>query len=49
MIFHEIRLPADDSHKISCLIRYILKKKLNLKMLSAANIGGALWVKVLSQ
>ena len=23
MIFHEIRLPADDSHEISCLICYL--------------------------
>ena len=27
MIFHEIRLPADDSHEISCLICYFWKKK----------------------
>ena len=37
MIFHENRLPADDSHEISCLICYFLKKQQNLKMLSAAN------------
>ena len=32
MIFHEYRLPADDSHEIS-----ILKKRQNLKLSSAAN------------
>ena len=32
MILHENRLPADDSHEISCLI-----KRHNLKLLSAAN------------
>ena len=26
MIFHENRLPADDSHEISCLICYFRKK-----------------------
>ena len=31
MIFHENRLPAEDSHEISCLICYFLK------LLSAAN------------
>ena len=25
MIFHKNRLPADDSHEISCLIRYFEK------------------------
>ena len=37
MIFHENRLPADDSQKISCLIGYFLKKQINLKVSSAAN------------
>ena len=37
MIFHENRLPADDSHEISCLILLFLKKRQNLKLSSAAN------------
>ena len=37
MILHENRLPADDSHEISCLIGYFRKKRQNLKLLSAAN------------
>ena len=37
MIFNENRLPADDSHEISCLICYFWKKQQNLKLLSAAN------------
>ena len=37
MIFHENRLPADDSYEISCLICYFLKKRQNLKWSSAAN------------
>ena len=28
MIFRENRLPADDSHEISCLICYFLKKSI---------------------
>ena len=36
MIFHENRLPADDSHEISYLI-VTFEKRQNLKMLSAAN------------
>ena len=44
MIFHENGLPADHSHEISCLICF-LKKQQNLKLSSAANAGGALWVK----
>ena len=47
IIFYENRLPPDDSHKISCLICYFLKKQQNLKLSSAANLGGALWVKML--
>ena len=37
MIFLENRLPADDSHEISCLICYFGKKQQNLKFWSAAN------------
>ena len=36
MIFHENRLPADDSHALFALF-VILKKKKNLKLSSAAN------------
>ena len=45
MIFHENRLPADDSHEISYLICYCGKgsKILNCRMLQI--IGGALWAK----
>ena len=44
MIFHENRLPADDSHEISCLICYFWKssKIWNCRLLQI--IGGALWV-----
>ena len=41
MIFYEKCLPADNSHEISCLI--CLKKQQNLKLSSAAIVGGALW------
>ena len=44
MILHENRLPADDSHEISCLICYYLKNAQNLKLSSAANYSGALRV-----
>ena len=37
MLLHENRLPADDSHEISCLICYFEKKRQNLKLSSAAN------------
>ena len=37
MILHENRLLEDDSHEISCLIGYFLKKRQNLKLSSAAN------------
>ena len=37
MILHENRLPADNSHEISRLIGYFLKKRQNLKLSSAAN------------
>ena len=45
MILHENRLPADDSHEISCLICYFGKsgKICNCHLLQI--IGGALWVK----
>ena len=36
MIFHENRLPADDSREIPCLMLF-LKKPQNLRLLSAAN------------
>ena len=44
MLFHENRLPADDSHEKACLIRYFGKsgKFLNCRLLQ--NIGGALRV-----
>ena len=41
MIFHENRLPADDSHEITYLIKS--SKILNCRLLQI--IGGALWVK----
>ena len=46
MILHENRLPADDSHEISCLICYLLKKRqiFNCRLLQI--IGGALRVKL---
>ena len=46
MIFHENRLPADDSHEISCLISYFWKssKIWNYRLLQI--IGGTLWVKL---
>ena len=38
MIFHENRLPEDDSHEISCLIcLFAFFKQQNLKVSSAAN------------
>ena len=46
MIFHENRLPADDSHEISCLIRYFGKSGKILKCRLLQNIGGALRVKM---
>ena len=44
MMFHENRLPADDSHEISCHICYFRKggKILNCRLLQI--IGGALSV-----
>ena len=46
MILHEIRLLADDSLEISCLIRYLLKKWqiFNCRLLQI--IGGTLRVKL---
>ena len=43
-MFHEIRLPADGSHEISCLIFLFKKgsKIWNCRLLQI--IGGALWV-----
>ena len=53
MIFHENCLPADNSHEILCLMKYhalfvIFEKQQNLKLSSAANVGGALRVKSIS-
>ena len=44
MVFHENRLPADDSHEISCLICYFRKRSkfLNCRLLQI--IDGALRV-----
>ena len=49
MILHENRLPADDSHEISCLICYFEKvaKFENCRLLQI--IGGALRVKFIQQ
>ena len=56
MIFHENRLPADDSHEISCLICYFLKRgkiqvmpymlffKKRQNLNLSSVIGGALWI-----
>ena len=44
MKFHENRLPADDSHEISCLYLLFLKKQQNLNCHLLHIIGGALWV-----
>ena len=45
MILHENRLPADDSHEISCLICYEKNRKIcNCPLLQI--IGGALRVKI---
>ena len=48
MIFHENRLPADDSHEISCLICFFRKsgKICNCRLLQI--VGGALRVKATS-
>ena len=44
MIFHEDRLPADDSHEISCLIWYFWKSSKIWKCPLLQIIGGALRV-----
>ena len=44
MIFHENRLPADDSHEISCHIRNFRKSGKNLNCRLLQNIDGALRV-----
>ena len=36
MIFYENRLPADDSHEISCLICYF-RKKAKFEIVASAN------------
>ena len=41
MLFHKNRLPA---HEISCLF-VVHEQSANFEMCSAANLGGALWVK----
>ena len=45
MILHENRLPADDSHKISCLFDYFRKNGKILNYCLLQIIGGALRVK----
>ena len=42
MIFHENRLPADDSHEIPCLIQYFQKRGKILKCRLLQNIDSAL-------
>ena len=50
MIFHENRLPADDSHEQSYLICCFLKEWQNLKLSSELHIiGDALWLKTCSK
>ena len=46
MIFHENRLPADDSHEISYLIFFRKLGKMSQNLSSAAVVIGALKVKV---
>ena len=45
MVFHENRLPADDSHEISYLIFFRKLRKMSQKLSSAAVVIGALRVK----
>ena len=45
MIFHENRLPADDSHEISYLIFFRKLGKVSPNLSSAAVVIGALMVK----
>ena len=49
MILHENRLPADDSHEISCLICYFCKngKFFNCRLLQI--IGGALSIQLMEE
>ena len=47
MIFHENRLPADDSHEISYLIFFQKLRKMLQKLSSAAVMIGARRVKYL--
>ena len=47
MTFHENRLPADDSHDISCLICYFWKSDKIWKCRLLQIIDGALWVNCL--
>ena len=44
MIFHENRLPADDSHEIACLICYFGKSGKILHCCLLQIVGGALRV-----
>ena len=46
MIFHEICLPAEDSHEISCLICYLKKKNGKIYCRLLQIIGGALRVNI---
>ena len=45
MIIHENRLPADDSHEISCLIFFRKLGKMSQNLLSATVVIGTLKVK----
>ena len=42
MILHENRLPADDSHEISCFFFVIFEKAAKFAIVSVQIIGGAL-------
>ena len=48
MIVHDNRLPADDSHELSCLICYLKNKTKKPSKICYCRllqiIGGALWV-----
>ena len=46
MILHENHLPADNSHEISCLICYFLKRGKTFNCRQLQIIGGALRVNV---
>ena len=43
MIFHENRLPADDSHEISCLICYFWKKAAKFEIVVCSKLKVALY------